>query len=274
MPHTLLALFAHPDDESFAAGGTLARYAQQGVRVVLGTATRGEAGIVHDEGAGNPPDMGQVREKELRCACRVLGVQELRFLGYRDSGTAGDPRNDHPLAYCRADPERVVGQILDLFREFRPEVVLTFGPDGGYGHPDHLAIHRHTTAAWEQADTLPHPPRKLYYTAISAKTFIRVRKAMYEAGLIPEMPSETEIARRGAPEDAVTTTIDIRDTVEIKVEALRCHRTQLAPTHTWLNLPLAFRREHLGHEYFSLAATRGVAATVPEEDLFAGLEEG
>lgn len=272
MPHTLLALFAHPDDESFAVGGTLARYARQGARVILGTATRGEAGITHDEGAGNPADMGQAREEELRCACRVLGVHELRFLGYRDSGMAGDPQNDHPNAFCRADPERVVGQILDLFREFQPAVVLTFGPEGGYGHPDHLAIHRHTTAAWERAGDLPSPPRKLYYTAISVKTFIRIRRAMYEAGLIPEMPSAAEIARRGAPEDAVTTTIDIRDTVELKVQALRCHRTQLAPDHPWLNLPLEFRREHMGHEYFALAATReGVATTVPEEDLFAGL---
>lgn len=272
MSRTLLALFAHPDDESFATGGTLAHYARQGVRVVLGTATRGEAGIVHDEGAGNPADMGSVREEELRCACRVLGVHELRFLGYRDSGMAGDPQNDHPNAFCRADPERVVGQILDLFREFEPQVVLTFGPEGGYGHPDHLAIHRHATAAWERADSLPTPPCKLYHTAISVKTFIRVRRAMYEAGLIPEMPSEAEIARRGAPEDSVTTTINIRDAVELKVQALRCHRTQLAPTHPWLNLPLEFRREHMGAEFFSLAVTRGgIDIRTGEEDLFAGV---
>lgn len=271
MPPTLLALFAHPDDESFATGGTLARYARQGVRVVLATATRGEAGIVHDEGAGSPVDMGRVREEELRCACRTLGVQELRFLGHRDSGTAGDPQNDHPDAFCRADPERVVGQILDLFREFTPEVVLTFGPDGGYGHPDHLAIHRHTTTAWARAEGLPAPPRKLYYTAISSKTFVRIRRAMFEAGLIPEMPSEAEIARRGAPEDSITTAIDVRDTLEDKIAALRCHRTQLAPTHPWLNLPLEFRRQHMGVEFFTLAAARDVSPPLPEEDLFAGI---
>ena len=272
MPHTLLALFAHPDDESFATGGTLARYARQGVRVVLATATRGEAGIVHDDGVGQPEDMGQLREEELRCACRILGVQDLRLLGYRDSGMAGDPQNDHPNAFCRADAGRVVGQILDLFRELVPDVVLTFGPEGGYGHPDHLAIHRHTAAAWEQADSLPAPPRKLYYTAISIKTFIRVRQAMYEAGLISEMPSEAEIARRGAPEDRVTTTIDVRDTLEQKVGALRCHRTQLSPQHPWLNLPEDFRREHMGSEYFALAATRGgIEIRTGEEDFFSGI---
>jgi N-acetyl-1-D-myo-inositol-2-amino-2-deoxy-alpha-D-glucopyranoside deacetylase len=275
MQRTLLALFAHPDDESFAAGGTLARYASQGVRVVLVTATRGEAGIVHDEGAANPEDMGQVRERELRCACGVLGIQELRFLGYRDSGMAGTPENQHPQAFCRAAPAAVVGQILELFRQFRPQVVLTFGPDGGYGHPDHVAIHRHATAAWEQAGDVSSfdPPRKLYYTAISAQTFRRIREAMWRHGLIPERPSEEEIARRGAPEDSITTSIDIRDFLEPKIEALRCHRTQLAPDHPWLNLPLEFRQEYMGCEYFSLAQTRGVAMAAGEEDLFAGLGE-
>lgn len=272
MSQTLLALFAHPDDESFSSGGTLARYARAGVRVVLATATRGEAGIVHDEGACCPEDMGQAREEELRCACRILGVQELRFLGYRDSGMAGDPQNDHPNAFCRADAEEVIRKILELFAEFRPQVILTFGPEGGYGHPDHLAIHRHTTAAWERSGDLPAPPRKLYYTAISAKTFRLIREAMWRAGLISEMPSEAEILRRGAPDDRITTSIDVRDTLEAKVDALHCHRTQLAPDHPWLNLPADFRREYMGFEYFSLAATRGeVEAAAKEEDLFGGV---
>ncbi len=272
---TLLALFAHPDDESFAAGGTLARCADQGVRVVLATATRGEAGIVHDAGAGTPADMGRVREGELRCACAVLGVRELRFLGYRDSGMAGTPENEHPAALCRADPEEVVGRVLDLFREFAPQVVLTFGPDGGYGHPDHVAVHRHATAAWERAGELPGvpPPRKLYYTAVSERTFRRIREAMWRHGLIPQMPSEEEIARRSVPEEAITTEIDVRGFLERKVQALRCHRTQLAPDHPWLNLPPAFRQEYMGYEYFRLARTRGVAMAGREGDLFAGLDE-
>lgn len=276
MPRTLLALFAHPDDESFAAGGTLARYAAQGVQVVLVTATRGEAGIVHDPEADCPADIGQVREAELRCACRVLGIAHLRFLGYRDSGMAGSPDNSHLQAFCRAAAEEVVGRILELWREFRPDVVLTFGPEGGYGHPDHIAIHRHTTAAWERAADpalCPDPPRKLYYTAISAQTFRRIREAMWRHGLIPEMPSEEEIARRAAPENTITTAIDIRDYLETKISALRCHRTQLAPNHPWLNLPPDFRREHMGQEYFALAAVRGEIEieTERETDLFAGL---
>ena len=275
MPRTLLALFAHPDDESFAAGGTLARYAREGVRVVLATATRGEAGIVHEEGADWPADMGQIREEELRCACQALGVQHLRFLGYRDSGMDGSPDNDHPRAFCRVAAEEVVGRIVELWCEFQPDVVLTFGPEGGYGHPDHLAIHRHTTRAWEQAGNpavCSAPPRRLYYTAISAQTFRRIREAMWRHGLIPQMPPEEEIARRAAPEDSITTAIDIRDYLEIKIAALRCHRTQLAPNHPWLNLPLDFRREYMGQEYFALAATRGgIEIGNGETDMFAGL---
>jgi len=277
-PLTLMALFAHPDDESFAAGGTLARYARQGKRVVLACATRGEAGITHDEDAVQPEDMGQVREAELRCACSVLGVQELRFLGYRDSGMRDSPDNEHPLAFMRADPAEVVGHLLDLFGEFQPHVVLTFGPSGGYGHPDHVAIHNHVTAAWHAAgdsvryrDLAADPPRKLYYTAISARTFRRIREAMWRHGLLPAPPSDEDVARRGAPEDAITTSIEVRDFLEYKIEALRCHRTQLPPTHTWLNLPPEFRREYMGHEYFILAGARGGKPVTGEEDLFAGL---
>lgn len=279
MASTLLALFAHPDDESFAAGGTLARYAHAGIRVVLVTATRGEAGIVHDQGVGPVEDMGTLRERELRCACRALGVEEVRLLGYRDSGMAGSPDNDHPRAFCRAEADEVTRRILELFCEFRPDVVLTFGPDGGYGHPDHLAIHRHTSAAWERtADPAlcPFPPRKLYYTAISAATFRRLREAMWRQGLIHQLPGEEEIARRGAPEEAITTAIDIRDYLEHKTAALRCHRTQLAPDHPWLTAPPEFRREYMGYEYFSLAGVRGRPGPgnpqeMKETDLFAGL---
>ncbi|MGB9724475.1 MAG: PIG-L family deacetylase [Chloroflexia bacterium] len=272
MERTLMALFAHPDDESFATGGTLARYAAAGVQVVLVCATRGEAGIVHDEGMEVPPEeMGRVREEELRCACRALGIQELHFLGYRDSGMAGSPENRHPLAFCRAEPAEVVERILALFRRFRPQVVLTFGPDGGYGHPDHIAIHRHVTAAWKEAGSLPQPPRKLYYTAVSAATFRRIREAMWQHGLIPEPPSEEEVARRGIPEERITTAVDVRDFLGKKVAALRCHRTQLPPNHPWLNLPEDFRRTYMGYETFVLADARGVEAAPKEEDLFAGL---
>jgi LmbE family N-acetylglucosaminyl deacetylase len=272
MRRTLLAVFAHPDDESFATGGTLARYAQAGVRVVLACATRGEAGIVHEEGVPPPKDMGKVREEELRCACRVLGVEELRFLDYRDSGIAGAPDNDHPRALIRADPEEVVSRIVALFREFRPEVVVTFGPDGGYGHPDHIAIHNHTRVAWERADALERPPRKLYYLARPRGALRRLRLKMWELGLIDRPPDEEEIERFGLPDDQVTTQLDIRPYLEVKRQALRCHRTQLPPNSPWLRLPPEEMVELWGYEWFTLASGRGVSFGGAEDDLFAGLE--
>lgn len=272
MRRTLLAVFAHPDDESFATGGTLARYARAGVRVVLGCATRGEAGIVHEEGVPQPEDMGRVREEELRCACRVLGVEELRFLGYRDSGMAGAPDNQDPRALIQADPEEVVSRILGLFREFRPEVVITFGPDGGYGHPDHVAVHRYVRLAWERAAEPEGPPRKLYLLARPRSALRRLRQKMWELGMVDRPPDEEEIERFGLPDEQVTTRLDIRPYLEIKQQALRCHRTQLAPTSPWLRLPPQEMAELWGYEWFTLAAARGVATRGLEDDLFAGLE--
>jgi len=278
MSRTLLVLFAHPDDETFATGGTLAHYARRGVRTLLGCATRGEAGVVHEEGAEPPEDMGKVREEELRCACRTLGVEEVRFLDYRDSGMVGSPDNEHPRAFVRADPEEVAGRILSLFREFRPQVVITFGPDGGYGHPDHVAIHRHTVEAWQRAgdpercpDLAQDPPRKLYYLARPRHYYRRMRQMMWQMGLLEQAPAEEEVQRLGVPDEKVTTTVDIRDVLELKYQALRCHRTQLPPDSPWRNLPLDLLREYLGYEFFTLAAVRGEEIVTGEDDLFAGL---
>ncbi len=127
--HALLVILAHPDDESFPMGGTLARYAADGVPVTLLCATRGEAGI-----PGLPPEMaGQVRQRELLAAAGTLGITEVRFLGYRDGQLA------------QADQESVVARLAAVMREIRPTAVITFGPDGITGHPDHIAIHQMTT---------------------------------------------------------------------------------------------------------------------------------
>ncbi len=275
MSLTLLALFAHPDDESFATGGTLALYARRGVRVVLGCATRGEAGIVHDD-TPPPEDMGQAREKELRCACRVLGIRDLRFLGYRDSGTAGTPDNNHPNALIRADPEQVITRICDLMREFRPQVVVTFGGDGGSGHPDHVAIHRYATAAWHRAgdsarypDLAQDPPRKLYYVTRPQGFYRQFRLEMWRRGLLPEPPAEAE-PPPDTPAQEITTTVAVQEVLPLKFQALRCHRTQIAPQHPYLNLP-ADMLGHLAQEYFVLAAARGVQVRTGETDLFEGL---
>src|SRR5215216_5369075 len=124
----LLGLYAHPDDETFCTGGTFARYAEQGAEVMVVTATRGEAGQIRDAGIATRRTIGKVRDQELRLACTRLGVQSVGCLDYRDGGLA------------TADNEIFVGELTRAIREFRPTAVFTFGPDGGYGHPDHIAI--------------------------------------------------------------------------------------------------------------------------------------
>jgi LmbE family N-acetylglucosaminyl deacetylase len=146
---TLMAVFAHPDDESFGIGGTLARYgADPDVRVVLVCATRGEAGEISDPELATPERLGDVRERELRCACQVLEIDALHLLGYRDSGMAGTPENRDPRSLAMADADKVVGKVVAHIRLERPDVVVTFDEMGGYGHPDHIAIHHHAAAAF------------------------------------------------------------------------------------------------------------------------------
>ncbi len=137
----LMVVVAHPDDESFPIGGTIAKIATEGGEVMLVAATRGEAGIPNMQ----PDEAGRLRECELRAACEVLGVKALRFLGYRD-GTLN-----------QVDSYTAIEQLVALMRAFRPDAIITFGPDGISGHPDHLAVHRWTTAAFERARRVGAP---------------------------------------------------------------------------------------------------------------------
>jgi len=226
----LLAVFAHPDDESFAVGGTLARYAAEGVEVSLLCATRGEAGI---EGMG-PEEAAKVREQELRAACVVLGVREVRFLGYRDGGLA------------EADLAEVTARMLQAMRQLHPQVVVTFGPDGISGHPDHVAVNQLATAAFD---------------AVAGEGF--VRRLYYVA------PSPATEQGCGVPAGEVgegVVGIDIGPYREIKVRAMQCHRSQ----HQLFLGQTAKEAERLVvcHEFFRLARGQGT----PEADLFASLD--
>ncbi len=162
-PLRLMAVLAHPDDESLSMGGTLARYAAAGEQVAVVTATRGEAGEIlnHDDPESLRESLGEVREAELRAACALLGVSAVELLGYRDSGMAGTPDNGHPDAFCRADFMEAVGRLVRVIRRHRPEVVTAYDPFGGYGHPDHIQVHRVGTAAfYGSADTGRFPPQR------------------------------------------------------------------------------------------------------------------
>ncbi|AVX21299.1 N-acetylglucosaminyl deacetylase, LmbE family [Carboxydocella sporoproducens DSM 16521] len=192
---TLMFVLAHPDDESFGAGGTIARYARRGHRVVLVCATRGEAGKCGDPPLCRQEELGEVRERELRAAAEVLGISRVEFLGYRDKEV------------LLANPAEIVGKIVQLLKEERPEALVTFGPDGISGHVDHRAIsHFATLAFW----SLPEEerPARLYYYA-------------WEQGVREHLQ-----LRQALPSLPVTTVLDVGEWVEVKKQALLCHRTQ------------------------------------------------
>ena len=176
----LLAVLAHPDDESFGLGGTLALYAERGVETHLVCATRGEVGTVDAEHLEGYASIAERRVDELRCAAGILGLNGVHFLDYRDSGMPGSPDNSHPQALAAAPLDEVAGKIVGYIRRLQPQVVLTFDPIGGYKHPDHIAIQRATLQAFHLAgdagyitEDPPFQPQKLYYQVIP-KGFLRI----------------------------------------------------------------------------------------------------
>jgi len=282
---TLLAVFAHPDDESFGIGGTLARYAAEGVRVVLACATLGEAGEINDPSLGTKGQLAEIRERELRCACDVLGISELHFLGYRDSGMAGSPDNDDPRSLVQADPAKVVGKIVRVIRQVRPQMVVTFDESGGYGHPDHMAIHRHTVAAFQAAGDpsqypehlvmglKPHVPQKLYFTALPRRFFRGLVQRLKEMGFADRIAG-FDWESRGIPDELCTFEIDVSAYVDIKLQAFQCHRSQLSPNSTFSRIPPEVRWDFMGTECFSLPGSRLGPGQEPETDLFAAVRIG
>jgi N-acetyl-1-D-myo-inositol-2-amino-2-deoxy-alpha-D-glucopyranoside deacetylase len=278
MQQTLLALFAHPDDEAFGTGGTLSQYAAAGVEVTLVCTTRGEVGEIAEGTGATPETLGEVREAELRCAAETVGVRELIFLGYRDSGMAGTPENADPRAYVNALADEVVPRLVGIIRRVRPQVVITFEPNGGYGHPDHIAIHHHTVAAFHAAaDAALYPDQgpawqtaRLFYTAFPRSFFLQMRDELAALGEDTGDFARFEEAGFGWPDDKVNVTLDVADTVDAKWSALECHRTQFGPGNLFRRLPDAVLKRVLSREYFALAWPEP-APGARFNDLFDGL---
>jgi N-acetyl-1-D-myo-inositol-2-amino-2-deoxy-alpha-D-glucopyranoside deacetylase len=277
----LLAFHAHPDDESLSMGGTLARYAAAGEPVVVVTATRGEVGEIHnhDDPEALRDRLGELREAELRAACAILGVSRVELLGYRDSGMAGTPENDHPDAFCRADFMDAVGRLVHLVRRHRPEVMTAYDPFGGYGHPDHIQVHRVGTAAFFGASDLgrfpleegeePWAPAKLYWATWPRERTRRRRKMAAEAGEITLEEAERE-PDSGTPEEHISTFVDVAPWFDRKWGAIVSHRTQIADNSWVMALPQDVRRAAFGREAFIRVFAR-VEAPAEAPDLFAGL---
>lgn len=274
MSKTLLAVFAHPDDETFGPGGTLAKYAAQGVAVHLVCATRGEVGesdLDHLEGC---EDLACQREQELRCAADALGLTDVHFLGYQDSGMAGSPANQHPRALVQADPDVLAEQVADRMCRLRPQVVLTFDPYGAYGHPDHVATHRATVATFERLSERERP-QKLYFTAIMQTMLRWTVWLMPLFGIDPDAVGKNkDINLRAALDHAlpITTRIDVGLHYEAKRRAAACHQSQLSgPGPFWERLPQWLVRRFQSTETFHRAAPVFRQGERVEEDLFASL---
>jgi N-acetyl-1-D-myo-inositol-2-amino-2-deoxy-alpha-D-glucopyranoside deacetylase len=234
---TILSVLAHPDDESFGMGGTLALYAQKGYDVYLVCATRGEVGegdAAHMQGFSS---IAELREGELRCAAEHLGLKGVYFLGYRDSGMPGSPDNQHPDAQVAHPVEEVAGKVVKYIRELKPDVVLTFDPIGGYRHPDHIHIHQATVLAFEKAaDPTYHPeagepfqPGRLYF-----HTFPRgfLKLAVRLMPLFGQNPrkfgrnGDIDILSIAEANFPIHARVDIRSVQAVKAAAGACHASQ------------------------------------------------
>jgi LmbE family N-acetylglucosaminyl deacetylase len=234
---TILAVLAHPDDESFGMGGTLALYAQKGYEVHLVCATLGEAGTVDDEYMKNYDSISALREAELRCATQSLGLTSLHLLGYRDSGMPGTPENKHPNAQVQHSVEEVAGKVVKYIREIKPDIVLTFDPIGGYKHPDHIHIQKATTLAFEKADDAsfhpeagaPFKPLALYYHLFPRGFLKWATRLMPLFGMDPHhwgRNKDIDLKSLVEVEFPTHARIDIRDAADAKQAAGACHASQ------------------------------------------------
>lgn len=267
---TLLLVHAHPDDESIATGGVMLRARQDGHRAVLVTATRGEEGEIHNmDEASTRPRLAEVRTEELRRACEILGVDRQEFLGYRDSGMAGTPSNQHPASFHSAPLHEAAERLASLLREERPEVVVTYTADGTYGHPDHIKAHQTTVAAVDLLAREGRAPVKLYFQAIPQSFMREMERRAGELGLDP---SRGNPAMRipGIPEEEITTVVDVTDLVDRKLEAFAAHVSQNDPNSPFRTMAGQILTAAFGTERFVLA--RGpLGEERPERSLFAGL---
>jgi N-acetyl-1-D-myo-inositol-2-amino-2-deoxy-alpha-D-glucopyranoside deacetylase len=285
----LLLVHAHPDDEVIGTGATMAHYAEVGAHVTLVTCTLGEEGEIlvpelEHLAADRDDGLGQHRIGELEAAMAALGITDHRFLGgagrWRDSGMIGTPSNDRPDVFWRADLDEAVGELVTIMREVRPQVVVSYDDNGGYGHPDHIQAHRVAVAAFDAAADpdrypdagAPWQASKLYETALPRsvirQAFDTLKEMGEEAPFGASSPEELEV---GTPDELVTTRIDAGAKLDAKLAAMRAYPTQIA-----VDGPFFALSNNIGHglfavEYYRLARSVDGPIQAGETDLFAGV---
>ncbi len=277
MSRTLLALHAHPDDESSKGAGTVARYAAAGVRCILVTATGGEAGDVLNPALDTPDvhaRLPELRRAELGEAVRIIGFDRVELLGYRDSGMPDSPHNAHPDAFANADYAGALEAVVRLVRKEQPQVLLGYDEHVRYPHPDHVLVHRlgldaFAAAADPAAFPGAGPPwevAKLYAPTFTWARLDALHRAM--VARTGSSPLEEWLARRGdEPDPAELTRIDVTGYLATARAALRAHRTQIDPDGPWFQVPEELVAEVYPYEDFVLLASR-VGLDRGEGDLF------
>ncbi|WIV61102.1 mycothiol conjugate amidase Mca [Amycolatopsis nalaikhensis] len=283
----MMAVHAHPDDESSKGAATMARYAAEGHEVLVVTCTGGEAGSILNPAMDRPEvlaNMAEIRREEMARAAKILGVSH-RWLGFVDSGLPeGDPLPPVPEGSFAVVPlEESTEALVRVIREFRPHVITTYDENGGYPHPDHIRTHEVSMAAWDAApdpDRFPDAgepwqPLKLYYMhGFSRARMELFDRALKEAGL--ESPYTEWLANwdpdRADVMERVTTRVECGEYFDLRDEALKAHATQIDPTSRWFAVPLEMQREVWPTEEYELVKSL-VDSTLPEDDLFAGIKE-
>ncbi|RPI34162.1 MAG: GlcNAc-PI de-N-acetylase [Chloroflexota bacterium] len=278
--YTLLAVLAHPDDESFGMGGTLALYARRGVQVHLVCATRGEVGEVDEEHMNGYQTIADLRVQELRCAAEKLGLAGVHFLDYRDSGMPGSPENLHPKSLVQAPLDQAAKDVAHYIRMLKPQVVITFDPIGGYRHPDHIAVHNATVRAFHIAgdaneypgELPPYQPQKLYFHTFSRRFFRIALRLMPLFGINPRRfgrNHDIDLTTLAIEDFPVNAQIDYREVAEAKAEASACHASQEGPQMRGGIMGLIFRL--IGDNETYMRAYPDPEERHIERDLFSGV---
>lgn len=260
---TLVCFHAHPDDESIATGGLMARAVAGGHRVVLVVATRGEVGEVDDGFLGEGEALGDRRERETAASAEVLGVQRVTFLGYTDSGMVDTPTNDEPTCFWRADVEEAAQRLAAILTEEQADVLTVYDDHGGYGHPDHIQVHRVGVRAAELADT-----PEVYEATMNRTEMVRMIEEMKEQGIMvgagedgpPDLEQDPDF---GVLEEQITHSLDVTDWLPVKKASMRAHASQISESSFFLAMPDEVFARAFGREWFT---QRGAPARTGDFD--------
>ena len=258
---TLVSFHAHPDDEAIACGGTMAKAAAAGHRVVLVTATSGECGEVADGVLAPGETLGERRQKELAEAAAILGVARVEILGYRDSGMVGTPENEDPDCFWQTPVDDAAARLARILAEERPDALTVYDPNGNYGHPDHIQVHRVGVRAAEMARV-----KRVYEATMNRDEFRRLMARAAELGFpdLDDLPDLDDAPDVGLPEELITTAVDVSSQLDVKRRAMAAHASQIAENSFFLSMPPAAFAAAFGTEWYRL---RGAPPGIHEREI-------